>query len=584
MSHQVEVEGSEGAISTGYATHSSKTHTSNDNIHNNEMKNFLLNHNVSDDTIDKLITAGLNTMDHLKEIELEHLNEIATECGIKSSLEKVKLKTAIKALKPKLPNVDQNTVSPGALPVMIDKEERLALAQMDTKIQSIQAVMDLVNATTNNIDEQVNAHKSMIKSVFQQLHVSLDKREASITQRLNQIAAERKKKLQNALNALNQQHAHVKQQHHECSVKVSKPIQSHQMESRVRDVSQVAQQVTDIKVITNHDSVLANNTINVLFDKTALLQTLDSFGDVFGAPQLFALCNNEDGTVSVEWELIGSKPLQNNNTKLRVEWTPTSTEDTDQLDEKWQYEQQMDLNHWKGYETAVVNVVNTIASYAFRIQYFDGFEWSPPSNIKSVTIDHLIFKYESDFDMNGIVYYLGSDGGKSDWQNPSKKGIIKIDSVPLRMDSKAKHNFVGREPVRCLTKNTRNAWFSIDFGDAQIKPTHYTLRHYVSWKDYCLRSWELQGSRDGGKQWSTIRQHINDKSLAHKSASHTWPLDECNEFYSLFRIRITGKNSGRDWSICCSGFEIYGQLMFADKTASHLVPPISKEWTKSKSI
>ena len=31
------------------------------------------------------------------------------------------------------------------------------------------------------------------------------------------------------------------------------------------------------------------------------------------------------------------------------------------------------------------------------------------------------FKYQSDFDKNGILYFLGCDYGKSDWQNPSEK-------------------------------------------------------------------------------------------------------------------------------------------------------------------
>eukprot|EP01083_Nonionella_stella_P187199 687295_1 len=190
---------------------------------------------------------------------------------------------------------------------------------------------------------------------------------------------------------------------------------------------------------------------------------------------------------------------------------------------------------------------------------------SPLSDAVYCQMD-LAFKYSSDFDSNGIIYFLGSDYGKSDWQNPSEKGIIEIQSTPLGNGSKSIHHFVGREAVHCLAQSKINAWawFSVDLKGLQVKPTHYTLRHYISNDDYCLRNWDFEGSADGGKEWTIIRQHTNDTSLQGKGASHTWKVDECNAFYSLFRIRMTGKDSGGfgSWSLCCSGFEIYGQLKY----------------------
>eukprot|EP01083_Nonionella_stella_P025632 70606_1 len=174
------------------------------------------------------------------------------------------------------------------------------------------------------------------------------------------------------------------------------------------------------------------------------------------------------------------------------------------------------------------------------------------------------FEYERDFDRNGIIYFLGCDYGNDDWQNPSEKGIIQIQSTKIHDESKSIHHFVGREAARSMTNGEENAWFSIDFKGLQVKPTHYTLRHYISNDDYCLRNWDFEGSADGGKEWTIIRQHTNDTSLQGKGASHTWKVDECNAFYSLFRIRMTGKDSGGfgSWSLCCSGFEIYGQLKY----------------------
>ena len=55
-----------------------------------------------------------------------------------------------------------------------------------------------------------------------------------------------------------------------------------------------------------------------------------------------------------------------------------------------------------------------------------------------------IFKYKSDFDKNGIIYYLGCNYGKSAiWKrNPSKLGLVTLDSSGLRVDSKSIDNFM----------------------------------------------------------------------------------------------------------------------------------------------
>eukprot|EP01084_Bolivina_argentea_P035895 66456_1 len=106
-------------------------------------------------------------------------------------------------------------------------------------------------------------------------------------------------------------------------------------------------------------------------------------------------------------------------------------------------------------------------------------------------------------------------------------------------NSKPNHHFVGREAVRCLTEGgIENEFFAVDFGAAVIRPTHYTLRHYITHDWNCLRNWELHGSNDG-QDWTTIKRHTNDESLSGKGSSHTWEIEGCNEFYSQFKIVMT---------------------------------------------
>lgn len=104
---------------------------------------------------------------------------------------------------------------------------------------------------------------------------------------------------------------------------------------------------------------------------------------------------------------------------------------------------------------------------------------------------------------------------------------------------------VGRTAVRCVSAAAENQWFIVDFLGRLIRPTYYTLRHYSSYNVEALRSWRLEGSSDG-VSWTWIRVHDNDDSLQASGQSFSWPL-ECADFYSMFRILMTGPNSNNTW-------------------------------------
>jgi hypothetical protein len=88
-----------------------------------------------------------------------------------------------------------------------------------------------------------------------------------------------------------------------------------------------------------------------------------------------------------------------------------------------------------------------------------------------------------------------------------------------------------------------------------------TLRHYSSYDVEALRNWRVDASTDG-VTWTTLREHVDDAALAAKGASHTWVLTSpaCDEFYTHFRVFMTGKNSNTNWYLALSGFELYGTL------------------------
>eukprot|EP01006_Ploeotia_vitrea_P052211 TRINITY_DN67660_c9_g12_i2.p1 TRINITY_DN67660_c9_g12~~TRINITY_DN67660_c9_g12_i2.p1 ORF type:complete len:1039 (+),score=601.97 TRINITY_DN67660_c9_g12_i2:75-3191(+) len=171
-----------------------------------------------------------------------------------------------------------------------------------------------------------------------------------------------------------------------------------------------------------------------------------------------------------------------------------------------------------------------------------------------------VFVYESDFDENGIIYHIGTQGRTRAFQNPSEAGQVRVSSSGLLNDSVPVHAIVDRKVVRCVTSSRKDSWFAIDLLNVMVNPTHYTLRHYSSWDTECLRTWVLEASVDG-TTFVPLREHVNDESLWGQGSTHTWQLSvPSNKFYRIFRIRMTGVNSHNHWYLALSGFEIYGKI------------------------
>ena len=108
------------------------------------------------------------------------------------------------------------------------------------------------------------------------------------------------------------------------------------------------------------------------------------------------------------------------------------------------------------------------------------------------------FEYNSDFDENGLLYFIGTDYGlKSSWTNPAEKGIVEVDSSSLYKYSEPLTHLGGRIAVYCKTKDIPNSWMKGDLKNIKIRLTQYTLRHFDFMDRYALRYWNLEGSNDG---------------------------------------------------------------------------------------
>ncbi|KAK5970210.1 E3 ubiquitin-protein ligase hecd-1 [Trichostrongylus colubriformis] len=173
--------------------------------------------------------------------------------------------------------------------------------------------------------------------------------------------------------------------------------------------------------------------------------------------------------------------------------------------------------------------------------------------------------YTSDFDEQGVIYWLGTNGRTaSDWTNPASIGIVQVTSSDQRQPFGKPEDVLSRDvnPINCHSSDDKNANFTIDLG-VFLYPTAYTLRHARGYGRSALRNWLLQGSKD--KQvWEVLVAHSDDTSLGDPGSTATWPIedDRTKGPFRYLRIAQNGKNSsGQTCYLSVSGFEVYGEIV-----------------------
>ncbi|XP_058800749.1 E3 ubiquitin-protein ligase HECTD1 isoform X3 [Phymastichus coffea] len=179
------------------------------------------------------------------------------------------------------------------------------------------------------------------------------------------------------------------------------------------------------------------------------------------------------------------------------------------------------------------------------------------------------FKYQHDFDENGLIFWIGTNAKTSpEWVNPAQYGLVVVTSSDGRnLPYGHLEDILSRDAsaMNCHTNDDKRAWFSVDLG-VWIIPTAYTLRHARGYGKSALRNWMLQASRDGAN-WTTLYTHVDDCSLNEPGSTFTWtfePPTTCEDAQGWRHLRLqqTGKNaSGQTHYLSVSGFEVYGEVM-----------------------
>ncbi|XP_066599740.1 E3 ubiquitin-protein ligase HECTD1 isoform X2 [Prorops nasuta] len=178
----------------------------------------------------------------------------------------------------------------------------------------------------------------------------------------------------------------------------------------------------------------------------------------------------------------------------------------------------------------------------------------------------IAFKYQHDFDDNGVLYWIGTNAKTCpEWVNPGQYGLVVVTSSNGRnLPYGHLEDILSRDPsaLNCHTSDDERAWFSIDLG-LWLIPNAYTLRHARGYGRSALRNWKFQASKDG-VNWTTLYSHLDDGSLNEPGSTATWtfdpPADETQGWRHL-RLQQIGKNaSGQTHYLSVSGFEVYGDV------------------------
>eukprot|EP00095_Tigriopus_kingsejongensis_P011031 maker-scaffold109_size355148-snap-gene-1.26 protein:Tk11031 transcript:maker-scaffold109_size355148-snap-gene-1.26-mRNA-1 annotation:"e3 ubiquitin-protein ligase hectd1" len=176
------------------------------------------------------------------------------------------------------------------------------------------------------------------------------------------------------------------------------------------------------------------------------------------------------------------------------------------------------------------------------------------------------FKHQTDFDENGIMHWIGTNGrSAAEWVNPAQYGLVVVTSSEGRnLPYGRLEDILSRETsaLNCHTNDDRRAWFAIDLG-MWVLPSAYSLRHARGYGRSAIRSWQFQASKDG-VNWTTLVDHVDDSSLNDPGSTATWrvPLDPTEkQGWRHIRIQQNGKNSsGQTHYLSLSGLEIYGSI------------------------
>jgi len=184
----------------------------------------------------------------------------------------------------------------------------------------------------------------------------------------------------------------------------------------------------------------------------------------------------------------------------------------------------------------------------------------------------LEFKYQSDFDTNGLLYWIGCDEGKSTvWTNPATQDKtapkIKLTTSHKMYNSTMKiENTISRTPAVTYFGGSTPQWLRLDMMKYRIKLTYFTLRHGYNYPNSYMQDFVFSGSMDG-VTWEQI-YYSEDAIFTRGFDIASFPVKGQSKYYRYFQLlqrgrysmgKATKASAGAPY-LCISGLELYGEV------------------------
>lgn len=140
------------------------------------------------------------------------------------------------------------------------------------------------------------------------------------------------------------------------------------------------------------------------------------------------------------------------------------------------------------YETLDFNNLDNIKFNNMQhLNNMNNYPYHEPNDIDHEADDEIEFRYNHDFDENGAIFWLGSNGKTANFKDPYTLGKIKV--VFSSIGKGRYEDFVSRALTNCRTMNEPNAFIGIDFGpDKSLIPSCYTIKNRDSTR-HVLLNW-----------------------------------------------------------------------------------------------
>ena len=190
---------------------------------------------------------------------------------------------------------------------------------------------------------------------------------------------------------------------------------------------------------------------------------------------------------------------------------------------------------------------------------------TPGGSTSSNSQQQKVLTYSSNGDMNGLFYWLGTQGNTQPYTNPATSGIVKATSSSSLNDSWIASNLTDRGTGIAHTQNEPNAYFEYDLGpNYKLILNFYTLKGRDDAPYHLPRGWTYRVSNDEST-WVDIDAQNNNASIN----QGTWaamPVANQSLGYRYGRIVQTGYDSQGAQYFVLGEWEFYGTLITTSRS------------------